>query len=59
MLENAGATIYMPRAGLEHQEPGVSGMPQWTEGARYWLIKQGADSAVWNLYEGDEYKDDM
>ena len=59
MLENAGATIHMPRAGLEHQEPGVSGMPQWTEGARYWLMKQGADSTIWDLYEGDEYKDDM
>lgn len=59
MLENAGATIYMPRAGLEQQEIGVSGMPQWTEGARYWLISQGADSAIWNLYDGDEYKDDM
>lgn len=59
MLENAGATVYMPRAGLEHSEPGVSGMPQWTEGARYWLISQGADSTIWDLYEGDEYKDDM
>ena len=59
MLENAGATIYMPRAGLENQEQGVSGMPQWTEGARYWLIAQGADSTLWDLYEGDEYKDDM
>ena len=59
MLENAGATVYMPRAGLEQQETGVSGMPQWTEGARYWLISQGADSTVWNLYDGDEYKDDM
>ena len=59
MLENAGATIHMPRAGLEQQQPGVSGMPQWTEGARYWLISQNADSTLWNLYEGDEYKDDM
>lgn len=59
MLENAGATIYMPRPGLEHQEIGISGMPQWTEGARYWLISQGADSTLWDLYEGDEYKDDM
>lgn len=59
MLENAGATVYMPRAGLEQQEPGVSGMPQWTEGARYWLINQGADSTLWNLYDGNEYKDDM
>ena len=59
MLENAGATVLMPRAGIENQEPGVSGMPQWTEGARYWLISQGADSALWKLYDGDEYKDDM
>lgn len=59
MLENAGATVHMPRAGLEQQQTGVSGMPQWTEGARYWLMKQGVDSALWNLYEGDEYKDDM
>ncbi len=59
MLENAGATIHMPRAGLEQQQRGISGMPAWTEGARYWLISQGADSTLWNLYEGDEYKDDM
>lgn len=59
MLENAGATIHMPRAGLDQQQPGISGMPAWTEGARYWLISQGADSTLWNLYEGDEYKDDM
>ena len=59
MLENAGATIYSPRAGLEQDDLGVSGMPQWTEGARYWLINQGADTTIWDLYEGDEYKDDM
>jgi len=59
MLENAGATVLMPRAGLENSDLGVSGMPQWTEGARYWLISQGADSTIWNLYDGDEYKDDM
>ena len=59
MLENAGATIHMPRPGLEHQETGLSGMPQWTEGARYWLMRQNADSTLWDLYEGDEYKDDM
>lgn len=59
MLENAGATIFMPRAGLDHSEPGPSGMPRWTEGARYWIESQGADSAVWNLYDGDHYKDDM
>ena len=59
MLENAGATVLMPRAGLEEQQLGPSGMPRWTEGARYWLIDQGSDASIWNLYEGDEYKDDM
>ena len=59
MLENAGATIYSPRADLEQDDLGISGMPQWTEGARYWLISQGADTTIWDLYEGDEYKDDM
>ena len=59
MVENAGGTVLMPRAGLEQQGAGVSGMPLWTEGARYWLISQHADSALWNLYDGDEYKDDM
>ena len=59
MLENAGATVVMPRAGLEHSEPGVSGMPQWTEGARYWLKHEKTSSAIWNLYDGNEYKDDM
>ena len=59
MLENAGATIYTPRADLSQQALGVSGMPQWTEGARYWLMSQNADTTLWDLYEGDEYKDDM
>ena len=59
MLENAGADVIMPRAGLEEQETGSSGMPRWAEGARYWLVNQGADSTLWNLYDGDEYKDDM
>ena len=59
MLENAGATTYMPRPGLEHSEPGPSGMPRWTEGARYWIESQGADSSLWYLYDGDHYKDDM
>jgi hypothetical protein len=59
MLENAGANVYMPRAGLENQEIGVSGMPQWTEGARYWLASQGVTDSIWDLYDGDEYKDDM
>lgn len=59
MLENAGATVYSPRAGLDQQQPGVSGMPQWTEAARYWLVSQGADTTIWDLYDGNEYKDDM
>ena len=59
MLENAGATVLSPRADLDQQQLGASGMPMWTEGARYWLINQQADSAIWNLYDGDEYKDDM
>lgn len=59
MLENAGARVLSPRAGLDQQALGASGMPQWTEGARYWLESQGADSSVWKLYDGNEYKDDM
>lgn len=59
MLENAGATVYMPRAGLDQQELGVSGMPQWTEGARYWLMSQGTDPSIWKLYDDNEYYDDM
>ncbi len=59
MLENAGATVLTPRADLDQQESGPSGMPRWTEGARYWLQSQEADSAVWSLYDKDEYKDDM
>ncbi len=59
MLENAGATTFMPRPGLEHGETGQSGMPRWTEGARYWIESQGADSSLWYLYDGDHYKDDM
>ena len=59
MLENAGATVLSPRAGIEQQEIGLSGMPQWTEGARYWLESQGADSTLWQLYDENEYKDDM
>ncbi len=59
MLENAGATVLSPRAGLDQQQPGQSGMPSWTEGARYWLQQQNTDSTIWDLYEGNEYKDDM
>ena len=59
MLENAGANVLSPRAGLGERHPGLSGMPRWTEGARYWLMHQQADSTLWNLYDGNEYKDDM
>lgn len=59
MLENAGANVLSPRAGLDERHPGRSGMPRWTEGARYWLQHQKTDSALWNLYDGNEYKDDM
>ena len=59
MLENAGAIVLSPRPGLEQHENGVTGMPMWAEGARYWLKHQGVDSTLWNLYDGDEYKDDM
>ncbi len=59
MLENAGATIYMPRAGLEHNDIGKSGMPRWCEGARYWLQHSGVSSSIWSLYEDDDYRDDM
>ena len=59
MLENAGATVIMPRAGLDNTQTGESGMPRWAEGARYWLKANEADSALWDLYKGDEYKDDM
>ena len=59
MLENAGCNVIMPRAGLEQQELGESGMPKWTEGARQWLATNNADSTIWNIYEGDTYKDDM
>ena len=59
MLENAGATVRMPRAGLDQAQYGASGMPAWTEGARAWLVSQNADSTLWDLYDGDQYKEDM
>ena len=59
MLENAGAKVYMPRPTVDNKEFGPSGMPRWAEGARYWLQKRGYSPAIWNLYGGDEYKDDM
>ena len=59
MLENAGCEVYMPRADLSHIEEGASGMPLWTEGARYWLKRRGFPQKLWDLYEGNEYKDDM
>ena len=59
MIENAGGTVLMPRAGLDQQQTGESGMPLWAEGARYWLMHQKEDSTLWDLYDGNEYKDDM
>lgn len=38
----------------------VSGMPRFTEGARYWLQWSGFDSSVWSLNgQKDDYKDDF
>ena len=59
MLENAGATIYSPRADLDQVEVGPSGMPKWAEGARYWLKSKRVSSSIWNLYEDNDYKDDI
>ena len=59
MLENAGAKVYVPRPSVENKEIGKSGLPRWTEGARYWLQKRGYSPAIWSLYNDNEYKDDM
>ena len=59
MLANAGASVLSPRPGIERSDIGASGLPQWAEGARYWLERQNADSTIWDLYNGNEYKDDM
>ncbi|MGN0234752.1 MAG: hypothetical protein ACI4BD_00335 [Paludibacteraceae bacterium] len=63
MLENAGATVVQPRGRLDDPqawEVGASGMPRWTEGARYWLEHIGFADTVWNKYEGeDDYKADL
>ena len=59
MLENAGAEVHIPRAGIDQEEEGMSGMPRWTEGARYWMKRKGVPSRLWDLYDGNEYKDDM
>ena len=38
----------------------TSGMPRFTEGARYWLQWAGMDSTVYSLNERkDDYKDDF
>ncbi len=40
--------------------PVVSGMPRFTEGARYWLQWSGFDQSVWNLNEQQhDYRDDF
>ena len=63
MLENAGATVLQPRPSLNDPqawETGDSGLPRWTEGARYWLEHIGFADTVWNKYEGeDDYKADL
>ena len=63
MLENAGATVLQPRPSLNDPqawELGDSGLPRWTEGARYWLEHIGFADTVWNKYEGnDDYKADL
>ena len=63
MLENAGATVLQPRPSLNDPqawELGASGLPRWTEGARYWLEHIGFADTVWNKYEGeDDYKADL
>ena len=63
MLENAGATVVQPRGRVDAPqawETGESGLPRWTEGARYWLEHIGFADTVWNKYEGeDDYKADL
>ena len=63
MLENAGATVVQPRGRVDAPqawEIGESGLPRWTEGARYWLEHIGFADTVWNKYEGeDDYKADL
>lgn len=63
MLENAGATVVQPRGRVDDPqawETGASGLPRWTEGARYWLEHIGFADTVWNKYEGeDDYKADL
>ena len=63
MLENAGATVVQPRGRVDDPlawEAGASGLPRWTEGARYWLEHIGFADTVWNKYDGeDDYKADL
>lgn len=63
MLENAGATVVQPRGRVDDPQAwktGASGLPRWTEGARYWLEHIGFADTVWNKYEGeDDYKADL
>lgn len=47
-------------AGDGHSVPETSGMPRFTEAARYWLQWAGIDSTVFSLNESeDDYKDDF
>ena len=63
MLENAGATVLQPRPAMDDPqawEIGLSGLPRWAEGARYWLEHIGFADTVWNKYDGeDDYKADL
>jgi len=39
---------------------GVSGMPRYTEGARYWMEYAGVDRTVWDQNDSkDDYRDDF
>ena len=46
--------------GDQESEACCSGMPRFTEGARYWLQWSGFDETVWNLNEQKhDYRDDF
>lgn len=41
-------------------EIGRSGMPRWTEAAKYWLQEAGYPDTIWNMYDGtNDYKADL
>lgn len=47
-------------SGRDESEAVCSGMPRFTEGARYWLQWSGFDESVWNLNEQkSDYRDDF